>query len=297
MFLIRHIHVSYLTYFLNDIFCSTKYYTKQHIFFNNIYMFLNNMCMFLNNICMSYNIIGHMYVVHRLTTYMWSLCNIFLHLSAAITPFVTRIVQWAYQFIVSSKHFNCTISTLFFQRDDVFYPTSCFVQLLVTMISIWNSQTLTAGAFFHSLARGIFSQMERWRRRIQGEINWWERIGISLYPRHNFLKYYRTRLTVVAYYKLATLRFVAYYKRFSLVTGSRLLCIYMYIYIFICVYIYIYTYIYIYINIYVYIWKYTYIYIYEYIYIWIYIYICVCIYVYIFIYIHIYLYIKIYIYI
>jgi len=52
MFLIRHI--------LNDIFCSTTHYTKQHIFFKNIYMFLNN-------ICMSYNIIGHIYVMHRLT--------------------------------------------------------------------------------------------------------------------------------------------------------------------------------------------------------------------------------------
>ena len=67
-----------------------------------------------------------MYVIHRLTTYMWSLCNIFLHLPAAITPFVTlsadqSIVQWACQLIVSSKYFNWTISTLFFQRDDVFY--------------------------------------------------------------------------------------------------------------------------------------------------------------------------------
>jgi len=54
---------------------------------------------------------------------------------------------------------------------------------------------------------------------------------------YNFLTCYRTQLTVVAYYKLATLRYVAYYKRFSLITGSRLLYIYMYIYIFICVYI------------------------------------------------------------
>jgi len=109
-----------------NIFCSTTYYTKQHIFFNNIYMFLNNINMFLNNICMSYNIIGHMYVMRRLTTYMWSLCNIFLHLPAAITPFVAlsadqSVVQWACQFIVSSKYLNCTISILFFQRDDVFY--------------------------------------------------------------------------------------------------------------------------------------------------------------------------------
>jgi len=50
----------------------------------------------------------------------------------------------------------------------------------------------------------------------RGRDNGWERIGISLYPRQNFLTYYRTRLTVVAYYKLATLRFVAYYKRFRL---------------------------------------------------------------------------------
>jgi len=118
MCLIRHIHVSYPTYFLKDVFCSTTYYTKQHIFC----MFLNNINMFLNNICMSYNIIRHMYVMHRLTAYMWSLFNIFLHLSAAITPFVALVVQWAYQFIASSKHLNCMISTLFVQRDDVFYP-------------------------------------------------------------------------------------------------------------------------------------------------------------------------------
>jgi len=119
IFLIRHIYVSYPTYFLNNIFCSTTYYTKQHIFFNNIYMILNN-------ICMSCNVIGNMYVMHRLTTYMWSLCNIFLHLSTAITPFVAlsadkSVVQCVCQFIVSSKHLNCTISPLFFQRDDVFY--------------------------------------------------------------------------------------------------------------------------------------------------------------------------------
>jgi len=99
MFLIRHIYVSYPTYFLNDIFCSTTYYTKQNILFNNIYMFLNNIYMFLNIICMSYNIIGHMDVIHRSTTYMISLCNIFLYLFAAITPFVAlsvdrSVVQW-----------------------------------------------------------------------------------------------------------------------------------------------------------------------------------------------------------
>jgi len=126
MFLIRHMYVSYPTYFLNDIFCSATYYTRQHIFFNNLYMFLNNIWMFLNNLCMSCNIIGHMYVMHRLTTYMWSLCNTFLHLSTAITPSMAlladkSVVQWACQFVVSSKHLNCTISTLFFQQDDVFY--------------------------------------------------------------------------------------------------------------------------------------------------------------------------------
>jgi len=119
MFLIRHI-------FQNYIFCSTTYYAKQHIFFNNVHMFLNSIHMFLNNICMSYNIIGHMYVMYRCTTQMWSLCNIFLYLSAAITSSVVlssdqSVVQWACQFIVSSKHLNRTISTLFFQRDDVYH--------------------------------------------------------------------------------------------------------------------------------------------------------------------------------
>jgi len=119
VFLIRQIYVSYPTYFLNDIFCSRTYYTKQHIFFNKI-------CMFLNNIYMSYNIIRHMYVMHHLTTYMRFLINIFLHLSAAITPFLAlsadqAVVQWACQFFVYWKHLNCTISNLFFRWDDVFY--------------------------------------------------------------------------------------------------------------------------------------------------------------------------------
>jgi len=114
-FFIRHTYVSYLTYFANDIFCSTTYYTKQHIFFNNIYMFLNN-------ICMSYNIIGHMYFMYRLTTYMWSLCIIFLHLSTTITPSVALIVQWACQFIVSSKHLNCS---RFCSSSEMIFSTSC----------------------------------------------------------------------------------------------------------------------------------------------------------------------------
>jgi len=60
------------------------------------------------------------------TTYIWSLCNIFMHPPASITPFVElsvdqSVVEWPGQFIVSSKHFNCTTSTPFFHRDDVFY--------------------------------------------------------------------------------------------------------------------------------------------------------------------------------
>jgi len=108
-----------------------------------------------------------MYVMHRLTTYMWSLCNIFLHLSAAITPFVAlsadqSVLQWACQFIVSSKHFNCTISTLFFQRDDVWYLlcTRAWMVLLlrntVTVRSIsgqWRSLSL---ALSLSLSRTSF---------------------------------------------------------------------------------------------------------------------------------------------
>ena len=60
-------------------------------------MFLNNIHMFLNNIYMSYNIIEHIYLIHRLTTYMRSLCNIFLHLSATITPFVALSADSAFQ--------------------------------------------------------------------------------------------------------------------------------------------------------------------------------------------------------
>jgi len=53
--------------------------------------------------------------------------------------------------------------------------------------------------------------------------------------------------TVVAYYKLAALRFVTDYKRFSLIAGSQLLYVYVYIPIFICIYAYIYIDIYVYI--------------------------------------------------
>jgi len=128
-------------YFLNDIFCSTTYYTRQQIFFNNIYMFLNNMRM-------SYNIIGHTYVMHRFTTYIWSLCNMFLHLPAGITPIVAlsadqSVVQWACQFIVSSKHFNCTISNLFFQRDDIFYLLPVYSCLKGVALAQHSEATLT----------------------------------------------------------------------------------------------------------------------------------------------------------
>jgi len=146
-----------------------------------------------------------------------------LSVSLPLPPFLVRFLSNSISFVLflPSRWLASSLSL-----------SHSFASSFFTMISIWNSQTLTASAFFHSLARGIFSQMEHWRRRIKGEINWWERIGISLYPWHNFLEYYRTRLTVVAYDKLATLRFVAYYKRFSLITGSRLLCIYIYIYIY-----------------------------------------------------------------
>ena len=49
-----------------------------------------------------------------------------------------------------------------------------------------NWRALTASAFFDSLARGIFSQMEQWRRRIEGETDWRERIGDIPTPKgHN----------------------------------------------------------------------------------------------------------------
>jgi len=54
-------------------------------------------------------------------------------------------------------------------------------------------------------------------------------------------------------FQIATLRFVAYYKRFSLITGSCLSCIYICIYIYIHMRIYIYIYIKIYIYMYMYI--------------------------------------------
>jgi len=67
-----------------------------------------------------------MYVMYPWTTYIWSLCDIFMHPLTSITPFVALsadqpVVYWACQFIVFSKHFNCTTLTPFFQRGDIFY--------------------------------------------------------------------------------------------------------------------------------------------------------------------------------
>jgi len=113
--LIRHIYVSYPTY----ICFSNNLSFKRHILFNNMLYsttyFLQQHIYVFNNIYMLFNIIGHVYVMYPWTTYMWSLCNIFMHPPASITPFVAlsadqSVVWWACQFIVSSKHssFNCT---------------------------------------------------------------------------------------------------------------------------------------------------------------------------------------------
>jgi len=152
-------------------FCPTTYYTEQHIFFNNIYMFLNN-------IYMSFDIIGHMYVMYPLTTYMWSLCNIFLHLPASITPFVAlsadhSVVQRACQFIVSSKHFNCTISTPFFQQDDVFYllctRASMVLLLRNTQRRLWHLEWYICLSVCVYVVNGIttplMNSQKRWRTR------------------------------------------------------------------------------------------------------------------------------------
>jgi len=101
-----------------------------------------------------------------------------LSVSLSLPPFLVRFLSDSISFVLSPPSRSLASLPSFSHSS-----ASSLVQLLVTMISIWNSPTLTASAFFHSLARGIFSQMERWRRRIEVETNWWERIGISLYPR------------------------------------------------------------------------------------------------------------------
>jgi len=105
-----------------------------------------------------------------------------LSVSLPLPPFLARFLSDCISFVLflPSRSLASSPSLLHSFASSLFW-------LLVTMNSIWNSLTLTASAFFHSLARGIFSQMERWRRRIEGETNWWERIGISLYPRQNIL--------------------------------------------------------------------------------------------------------------
>ena len=96
---------------------------------------------------MSFHIIRHMYVMYPLTTYMWSLCNIVLHIPASITPFVAlsadqSVVYCTCQFIACSNHFNCTISTPFFQRNDVFYllctRTSMVLLLRNNQRQLWH---------------------------------------------------------------------------------------------------------------------------------------------------------------
>ena len=96
--------------FLNDIFCSTTYYTEQHIFFDNIYMFLNNTYM-LNNL------IGHMYVMYPWTTYMWSLCNIFMR-----PPHPSRL---SWRSPRTNQQFHGHANWLFPQNISIVLPRLC----------------------------------------------------------------------------------------------------------------------------------------------------------------------------
>jgi len=109
MFLIRHI-------FWNNIFCSTTYYSKQHMFFNNTYMFLNN-------IYMSFNIIGHMYVMHRLTAciylYIYRNICIYIHIYTHIyTHLYVYSCVYMYVFLVMSP----TLSVFVTPNRHLFKP-------------------------------------------------------------------------------------------------------------------------------------------------------------------------------
>ena len=119
-FLIRHImflkeHIFKRHIFLSVILC----------FLKNIFFFPNNIYMFSRQHIMLLNLIGHVYDLYPWTTYMWSLCNVFIQPLQTHTPFVAlaadqSVVQWAFQFIVCSKHSY---------RDTVFY-------LLCTRVSM-----------------------------------------------------------------------------------------------------------------------------------------------------------------
>jgi len=135
-------------------------------------------------------------LIHSFIVFACAQCVVFsartrerslLSVSRPLPPFLVRFLSDSISFVL----FPLSRSLASLPSFSHSFASSLF-QLLVTMISIWNSPTLNASAFFQSLARGIFSQMERWRRRIEWETNWWESIGISLYSRQDFLTYYNT---------------------------------------------------------------------------------------------------------
>jgi len=72
----------------------------------------------------------------------------------SITPFVAlsadqTVVYWAFQFIVSSKHFDCTTSTLrlFFKRDNVFYLL-CTRPSMVSLLRNTQGHSDTSGDLY-----------------------------------------------------------------------------------------------------------------------------------------------------
>ena len=87
--------------------------------FNNIYMFLNNIHMLLN-------FIERMHVMYPWTTYMWSLCNIFMHPPPSITLFVALSVDKSV--VLMGILIYCCLKTFQLYYLDSFLPARwCFL--------------------------------------------------------------------------------------------------------------------------------------------------------------------------
>jgi len=79
--LIWHRYVPWRTYFVNDIFSSTTYYSTQYIMFNNVFCettyisyptyMSNNIYVCINNIYILLNFIRHIYILYPWTTYIY----------------------------------------------------------------------------------------------------------------------------------------------------------------------------------------------------------------------------------
>jgi len=224
--------------FYNNIFSHSTYMTDTTYLFNTIYLFSYNIYMLLN-------LIGHMHVMYPWTTYMWSFGNIFMH----PPPNASRIhlsrpiiVWWAFQFIVYSKHFNCTTSTRASMVSRLRNPQMRLWHLVPT---VWPLSDLSRFEPLVESRANVTWSFVTWSFVTWSFVTWSWWLGP---PWVGYMPW-------CVSWKGARLSHVW-------MGARRRTNIYIYMYIVIYMYVHIYMYIYTYIYVYVHIHIYTYIFIY-----------------------------------